>query len=224
MIKDNIEPSDIERKVHDLAKAMRAVRTSQADFNDDVIEAKQARLSRLELLSEDLESVISDIPNGCNRFEFAITRGESPRLWIDIITFVRLVGDGRDYELVKDSRMGRVVLARDSSRQKIGEEITSYIAERLLERERMIEGDWVFLSQSMEEKHKNEVLNSVSSKDIALEKESTDLNTKTNFINKTKHSNLSLVVWFLLGLLSGAIILFVLNWFGLMEKIIQGVN
>ena len=57
MIKKNFKPGEIERKVHDLAKAMNRVRSAQADRDDVVVEMKHAKISRLELLAEDFAAL-----------------------------------------------------------------------------------------------------------------------------------------------------------------------
>jgi len=235
MINEDMEPGDIERRVHDLAKAMNEIRASQADHDDVVVELKHAKLSRLELLVDDLKPVIDDIPKDNEQFEFAVTRGNSPRLWVDMTSFVRLAGEGREYEFVKDTRMGRVVLLRDASRARMGEFITKYIAERLLERERMIEGDWVSMSHMMDAIRNTETGNGHSKPDsqsvMSKERSFADRNDKSSkaisssgLVNETRHSTLSLFVWFLLGLLGGGMILFALTWFGLMEQIVEMVN
>ena len=231
MIKKEMEAGEIERRVHDLANAMSKIRSDHADRDDVVVEMKDTKLSRLELLYEDLQSVIEDIPKECDQFDFAVTKGETPRLWVDMTSFVRMGSDGRDYEFVKDTRMGRVVLGRGSSRKKIGEHITSYIAERLLERERMIEGDWLSMAHMMEAYSvKNDVkpkISEIESKPVAqaiTQEASTSNMTIRSTVSKAQHSTLSLITWFVLGLFGGAGILFILVWFGMMEQIVQMVR
>ena len=143
MVEKDLEASDIERKVHDLAETMSRLRNAQADRDDVVVDMKHAKFSRLQLLAEDISPVFEDIPEDNEQFEFALTNGETPRLWIDMTSFVRMGADGREYEFVKDTRLGRVILGRSTHRELIGKSITDYVAERILERERMIEGDWI---------------------------------------------------------------------------------
>ena len=232
MIKKEMEAGEIERRVHDLANAMSKIRSDHADRDDVVVEMKNTKLSRLELLYEDLQFVIEDIPKECDQFDFAVSRGETPRLWVDMTSFVRMGSDGRDYEFVKDTRMGRVVLGRGSSRKKIGEHITSYIAERLLERERMIEGDWYSMAHMIEaysakSEEKSEI-SEIEPKPVAqaiTQQASTSSDmTMHSTVSKAQHSTLSLITWFVLGLLGGAGILFILVWFGMMEQIVQMVR
>lgn len=234
MIKKEMEAGEIEQRVHDLANAMNNIRSMQADRDDVVVEMKDTKRTRLELLFEDLEPVINDIPKENEQFDFAVTKGEVPRLWVDMTSFVRMGSDGREYEFVKDTRMGRVILGHGSSRKKIGEHVTNYVAERLLERERMIEGDWLSLKHMMENYPTADAADKVNlsgassesddTKVAELNKEATQALNKTSPQKAARHSTLSLFVWFLTGLIAGAGILFILTWFGLMEQIVQWVQ
>lgn len=226
MINEEYEPGDIERRVHDLAKAMNDVRASQANHDDAVEGLQYGKLSKLELLVDDLQGVINDIPRENDQFEFAITKGKSPRLWVDMTCFVRLVGEGHDYELVKDTRMGRSVLVRDASRRRIGEHVTKYVAERVLERERMLEGEWLSKSDLQKNAiHENDDTNQsnishLHNSETDESKQRTYNSRAAEIVNQPRYSALSLFVWFLLGLIGGGLILFALTWFDLMDKIV----
>lgn len=244
MIEKEMGPGDIKRKVLDLATAMNDVRISQADRDDEITEMKHAKLSRLELLVNDLQPVIDDLPKDCDQFELLLSKGEAPRLWVDMASFIRLAGDGREYEFVKDTRMGRAVFARAEEREVIGQHVTKYIAERVLQRERMIEGDCMSVSKIAQSKteadcHKGQEIQTQKVQTQKPEKienpkepeVSTSRPKKINVAAKLKDnmdksdtpvraSKLWYGVWFLLGLIGGGIILFGLMWLGLMDKII----
>jgi len=138
-----LDAKQIERKVSDLADAMERVRDDQAARDDVVIEMKQARIARLELLAKDLQPLFKDVPDDNEQFEFALTNGENPRLWIDMTSYIRMGRDRREYEFVKDTRMGRTILGHSEDRERMTKMVSNYVAERILERERMIEGEWV---------------------------------------------------------------------------------
>jgi len=140
-----IDAKQIEKKVSDLSDAMERVRDDQASRDDVVVEMKQAGRARLELLAQDLQPVFKDIPDDNDQFEFALTNGEPSRLWIDMTSFVRMGREKRSYEFVKDTRMGRTILGKSEDRERMARIITNYVAERMLERERMIEGEWLAL-------------------------------------------------------------------------------
>ena len=143
MAEADIDAKKIEAKVNDLASAMQRVREAQADRDDVVVEMRQAARSRLEMLAQQLQPVFEKLPEGSDQFEFALSGGENPRLWIDMTGFVRMGRDRRTYEFAKDTRLGRVVLAETANRSDMVKRVTDYVAERVLERQRAIEGDWL---------------------------------------------------------------------------------
>ena len=158
MSESEIEPEDIERKVHDLASSMKKVKSAQADRDDVVVEMKHATATRLDLLAEDLIPVFSALPEDADMFDFGLVKGDVPRLWVDMTSFVRMGKNGRVYEFVKDTRMGRTILASSKNREKIGERVTDYVAERLLDRERIMEGDWISARKYSSEKTDNDLV------------------------------------------------------------------
>jgi len=210
MAEKDLEASDIERKVHDLAASMERIRTRQADRDDVVVDMKHARLSRLELLSQNLAPVFKDLPNENDQFEFAISQGETPRLWIDMTSFVRMAGDGREYEFVKDTRLGRKILGRSESVEQIGEHVTDYVAERVLERERMIEGDWISANEILAQADPDE--------------ETDETATNHAMVSQARHSSLNLALWFVIGLLAGGGLLLAAVWFDQLDAIINWVS
>ncbi len=51
--------------------------------------------------------------------------------------------DKRQYQFMKDSRLGRTALAESTNVEVIADAVTRYVAERIVEREQAIEGDWL---------------------------------------------------------------------------------
>ncbi len=142
MADQDLDPKQIETRVLDLKEAMERMKRAQADRDDVVVDMKQAQHARLELLAQDVQPVFSQVPEGNEQFEFALTNGDTPRLWIDMTSFVRMGRDKRTYEFIKDTRLGRAVLAQTERREEMARAVTDYVAERILERERAVEGDW----------------------------------------------------------------------------------
>jgi hypothetical protein len=127
--------------VRRLSDAMRDVRIARADRNDVVIDLKDADRARLEILAEELGPVISDIPANDDQFDFAISTGLQPRLWVDATSHVMMGHDRRTYRFVRDTRLGRVVLSETPDIKQVRDRVTTYVAERIVERQRMLEGD-----------------------------------------------------------------------------------
>ena len=123
-----------------LAQALREVRTASADREDVVVELREAARMRLELLAQELEPVFADVPVEEIQFDFAISSGVQPRLWIDAVTHVALGRDRRTYRLIRDTRLGRTVLAESTEIKPVADQVTRYIAERMIERQRWLDG------------------------------------------------------------------------------------
>lgn len=126
-----------------LAGAIERVRNDQANRDDVVVEMKQAARARLELLAQELRPVFDQLPPGQGQFEFGLSGGETPRLWIDLTTYIRMGREPRSYEFIKDTRNGRVMLGESTEMEEIAGLVSNYIAERVLQRERKIEGEWL---------------------------------------------------------------------------------
>ncbi|WP_127599441.1 hypothetical protein [Nitratireductor alexandrii] len=123
-----------------LAQALREVRTASAEREDVVVELREAARMRLELLAQELEPVFADVPPEEIQFDFAISSGVQPRLWIDAVTHVALGRDRRTYRFVRDTRLGRTVLAESTEIKPVADQVTRYIAERMIERQRWLDG------------------------------------------------------------------------------------
>ena len=123
-----------------LADALREVKNALADRDDVVVDIREAQLTRLELLAEDLQPVFSEIPTEDERFDLAISTGAQPRLWIDSVAHVAMARDKRTYRFSCDTRLGRVVLVESTDMKKVADHVTRYVAERIIERKRVVEG------------------------------------------------------------------------------------
>lgn len=125
----------------DLRATIRAVKNDLADRDDVVVDLREMQRARLELLAEELKPVFAQVPAEDDRFDFAITSGAQPRLWIDAVAHVAMGRDRRTYRFVRDTRLGRVVLAETLDMKAVAERVTRYVAERIVERERVLDGE-----------------------------------------------------------------------------------
>ncbi|MGB8817715.1 MAG: hypothetical protein WCC66_07325 [Rhizobiaceae bacterium] len=124
-----------------LSDAIREVRIASADKADVVVDMKEADRARLELLGLELKPVFDEVPADNDLFDFAISSGLQPRLWIDAVSHVQMGRDRRIYRFVRDTRLGRVVVCESADMRPVAEQVTRYIAERLIERQRLMEGE-----------------------------------------------------------------------------------
>ena len=121
-----------------LKDALRKARVEQAERTAVVVDLHDAEVARLELLNEALDPVFEELPNDVDMFDRGISRGETPRLWIDAIAHIAMGRDKRVYRFLQDSRYGRKVLAETGNVPEMVEAVTKYLAQRLIERERAL--------------------------------------------------------------------------------------
>lgn len=134
-----------------LADAIREVKVAAAERDDVVVELREASRTRLELLAQELEPVFQQVPAEEILFDFAISSGTQPRLWIDAVSHVAMGRDRRTYRFVRDTRLGRVVLAESTEIRPVADQVTRYVAERMVERQRWLDGTVVSLRPVVEQ-------------------------------------------------------------------------
>jgi hypothetical protein len=139
MTEGNVEPG--APRAPRLVEAVRQARIDMAERTGVVVDLHDAEVARLEILNEALDPLFADIPAEIELFERGITRGDPPRLWIDMIAHVVMGRDKRIYRFVQDTRYGRRVLGESTDVEEVAELVTKYVARRLIERERVLAGD-----------------------------------------------------------------------------------
>jgi hypothetical protein len=135
------EKKDNAQNNNRLSDIVRKARVSSAERQDVVVDMKEADKARLELLAEKLEPIFDDVDKEDDRFDFNISSGAQPRIWIDSVAHVHMGRDRRTYRFVRDSRLGRVVLIESGDADEVYSYVTNYIAARVIEREKLLEGD-----------------------------------------------------------------------------------
>ncbi|MGN6463603.1 MAG: hypothetical protein ACTHLY_20695 [Pseudolabrys sp.] len=124
-----------------LKEAIRDARIEAAERSGVVVDLRDADVARLELLDEALNPLFADVPSGVEIFDRGISRGDVPKLWVDVIAHVEMGRDKRIYRFVQDTRFGRKVLAESYEVRDLVEAVTRYVARRLVERERALAED-----------------------------------------------------------------------------------
>ena len=124
-----------------LKDAVRDARIEAAERSGVVVDLRDADVARLELLNEALNPLFKDVPGDVELFDRGVSKGDVPRLWIDVVAHVEMGRDKRQYRFVQDTRYGRAVLAESYEVPAMVEAITRYVARRLVERERALSDD-----------------------------------------------------------------------------------
>src|SRR5664279_552546 len=127
-----------------LKSAVREARIEAAERSAVVVDLRDAEVARLELLNDALDPTFKDIPKDVELFDRGVSKGDVPRLWVDVIAHVEMGRDKRQYRFVQDTRYGRAVLAESYEVPEMVQAVTRYVARRLVERERALGDDTPF--------------------------------------------------------------------------------
>jgi hypothetical protein len=135
-------PPNLERRITSLSRALSRARIESAEHSGVLAELRGAEIARLEILREQMEPVLAQLPRDCELFDVAVSPGERPRLFIDQIGFVEMGADRRSYRFMQDTRHGRITICESDKPETLVEAITAYIAHRLIEREQALAVDY----------------------------------------------------------------------------------
>jgi len=127
-----------------LKAAVREARIEAAERSGVVVDLRDADVARLELLNDALNPLFEEIPKDVDLFDRGISRGDVPRLWIDVIAHIEMGHDKRQYRFVQDTRYGRAVLAESYEIAEMVASVRRYVARRMVERERALADDAPF--------------------------------------------------------------------------------
>ncbi len=130
-----------------LKEAVHQARVEAAERTSVVVDLRDAEVARLELLNEALDPLFAELPPEVELFDRGVSRGETPRLWIDAVAHIAMGREKRIYRFLLDTRIGRRVLAELHEIADIVKAVTSYVARRLVERERALAEDPEFIGR-----------------------------------------------------------------------------
>ena len=133
---------DEPTKPSNLRNAVRRARAESAEQSEAAADLRQGEVARLELLEDAIRPIVDQTPDDVELFDLGVTRGDRPRLFIDMIAFVDLAHDRRTFRFFQDTRHGRVMIAESESADRIVAAVTNYVARRLVEREQALASDW----------------------------------------------------------------------------------
>jgi DUF3040 family protein len=136
-----------EQVASPLQRAVHQARIEAAERTSVVVDLRDAEAARLELLNEALDPLFAAVPAEVELFDRGLSRGDTPRLWIDPVAHIAMGRDKRTYRFLYDTRIGRRVLAESHDIAEIVKAVTDYVARRLIERERALAEDSEFAAR-----------------------------------------------------------------------------
>ena len=136
-----MQDTERPREQRRLADVVREMKIAEADRLDAADRDGDAARRKLEMLADELAEVFEEAGGEDAGFDFTISHGAAPRLWIDAATHVMMAGDGGTYRILRDARGGRTILGETSDVDDAADRVTRYIATRSLERERLLDDE-----------------------------------------------------------------------------------
>ena len=130
-----------------LKEAVHQARVEAAERTSVVVDLRDAEWARLQILNEALDPLFAEIPPDVDLFDRGVSRGDTPRLWIDSVAHIAMGRDKRAYRFLHDTRVGRRVLAESHEVPDLVQAITTYVARRIVERQRALDEDPEFISR-----------------------------------------------------------------------------
>ncbi len=121
-----------------LDRALRKARLAEAAHFDALLDIRDAATLRLQVLKDELQPVIAGRRDAGEFVELSLVPGYPPRLWVDLVSYVIMAPDARTFRFQRDTSAGHEVLFETSDRKEMAEKVTTYVAHRLVERERLM--------------------------------------------------------------------------------------
>jgi hypothetical protein len=118
--------------------ALRRARLAQAAHFDALMDIRDAQTLRLAALRDDLAQALKDRTVTQGFVDLALVPGESPRLWVDLVTYVVMEPSPRVYRVIQDRVSGKEVLFESTDRAAVAARILDLVANRLIDRERVL--------------------------------------------------------------------------------------
>lgn len=123
---------------HDqFTEALKKARLAEAAHLDALLNVREARSLRLAALREDLLPYLAGHPMAEGFSDLTLQPGETPRLWIDLISFVVVEPDTRSFRLEQDREGRRELLHETADLDDMSRVLLKYIAHRVIAREKL---------------------------------------------------------------------------------------
>jgi hypothetical protein len=130
----------------DLKAAVRRARMEDAERSSMAADLRQAEIARLESLNEALAPIFAQLPRDAEMFDHGLVPLEKPRLFIDMIAFVEMARDRHTFRFMQENRAGRTLIAESDDLARMVETVTLYLGRRVVEREKALARDALFMS------------------------------------------------------------------------------
>jgi hypothetical protein len=119
-------------------KILKRARLAEAAHADALANVRDARDLRLQALRNAVLPRLSGHSDALQYVELAVQPGETPRLWIDLITSVVVAPDTRNFQLQQEQDGGRATLYETDDLDDMADQVLRIIAHRAIAKKRAI--------------------------------------------------------------------------------------
>ena len=131
-----------------LEPSITRIRQAMADRQDALEDLAEAERVKLIALRDRLADLAADVPKEDDWVLLTLAEGAKPRFWVDATSHVSIGRDRQIYRFLRDTRLGRIVVRESGDADIMAQAVADYLAERYVEREKAMDGDWLAAVQS----------------------------------------------------------------------------
>jgi hypothetical protein len=124
----------------EFSKALREARLASAAKLDAVLGVADARALRLDALRAELDPIIAANADAKLLFKLNVQAGDTPKLWLDLISSVVMEPNPRTYRLVQDHDNRRENLFETEDLKAMSAFVVKYLAHRVVAHEKLARG------------------------------------------------------------------------------------
>ena len=119
-----------------LAEALREARLAEAAHFEAALDLRDSKTLRLQILKDELLPTVQTSPEAQELFDLTLLPGDSPKLWVDLTSYVVMEPDHRTYRVLQDRQDSRDILFEGMDREQAAAAVRRHMAHRLVARER----------------------------------------------------------------------------------------
>ena len=114
-------------------------RELQASGHEARLAARDMEAMRLLALKQEIAPYVEQTPELKPFVELALVAGETPRLWLDLVSYVVMSPDHQLWRLVQDTSEGRQVIFETDQLEEMVSFLKKFLAHRAIMRQRLME-------------------------------------------------------------------------------------
>ena len=124
-----------------MAEELRRARELQGAGHEARLASRDMAAMRLLAVKQELSPYVDALPELRSFIELALVNGETPKLWLDLVSYVVMAPDQQHWRLMQDTADGREVIFETDQMDELVAFLRKFIAHRAIQRERLLRSD-----------------------------------------------------------------------------------